>query len=331
MTIARRVLVKDGKEGIYHCWSRCVRRAFLCGNDPYSGKNYDHRKLWIRKRVEELTKIFAIDTLAYAVMDNHEHLLLRIREDILSNLDDEEVATRWLMLYPKFRKKNGIPLPPTQNHIDAITQSPALVRTYKMRLGSLSWFMKCLNEFIARAANKEDECTGSFWEGRFKCKEITDEASLLVCAAYIDLNPIRAFKATSPEQSHFTSIAERIRHYRENRREERSQPVNNLWLAPICKQTSPEGFLSLTLDEYLTIVDQTGRQLAKDNTGRIPKSLPPILERIGIIPSRWRRLLEGVPEGFSLVIGSPKHLEQKAKALNKKWLKGITLSRHCFA
>ena len=59
-------------------------------------------------------------------------------------------------------------------------------------------------------SNKEDECTGRFWEGRFKAQRITDEAGLLACAMYVDLNPVRAAMAQSPEESLHTSAYDRI-------------------------------------------------------------------------------------------------------------------------
>jgi hypothetical protein len=68
-----------------------------------------------------------------------------------------------------------------------------------------------LNEFIARAANKEYRVKGRFWESRFKCQALLDEAAIAACMIYVDLNPIRAGRADTPEESDFTSIQERIR------------------------------------------------------------------------------------------------------------------------
>ena len=80
----------------YHCVSRCVRRAFLCGSDTFSGKDYEHRRGWIEQRMAELAAVFSIDICAYAVMSNHYHVVLHVDRDQDLSWSDYEVATRYM-------------------------------------------------------------------------------------------------------------------------------------------------------------------------------------------------------------------------------------------
>lgn len=211
MALPRSTYVQEGQEGVYHCFTRCVRRAFLCGFDALTGRDFSHRKAWVVDRLRYLAAIFAIEVCAYAVMDTHNHTVLRTRPDIAALWSDQEVATRWLTLFPRHRDPNGSPLPPDEQDIRALADCPERIAQLRRRLCSLSWFMGQLNEFIARAANKEDQVKGRFWESRFKCQALLDEAAIASCMVYVDLNLVRAGVARSPEDSDFTSIQERIR------------------------------------------------------------------------------------------------------------------------
>ncbi|WP_408034013.1 transposase [Teredinibacter purpureus] len=193
----------------YHCTSRCVRRAFLCGLDALTGNDYEHRRQWVEDRIVFLGEVFCIDICAYAVMSNHHHLVLHINAAEAHTLSDLEVAKRWHTLY------KGTPL--TQAFVkggpldDAQRQAvKEKLDQWRLELASISRFMWALNEPIARRANAEDHCTGRFWESRFKSQALLDEKALAACMAYVDLNPVRAKMATTPESSEHTSIKRRI-------------------------------------------------------------------------------------------------------------------------
>jgi hypothetical protein len=194
---------------VVHCVQRCVRRALLAGVDEVSRKDYSYRREWIRRRFEALASVFAIDVLTYAILSNHLHVILRSRPDVLEKLTDQEVAIRWLRVFPGRRIEEHL-AEPSEIDVRRVLSDSKLLAKIRTRLSDISWFMRALAEPIARIANREDECTGRFWEGRFKAQRIVDDAGLLACAMYVDLNPVRAAMARSLEESLHTSVHDRI-------------------------------------------------------------------------------------------------------------------------
>jgi putative transposase len=362
MALPRSKYVKEGQEGVYHCFSRCVRRAFLCGYDSLTQRDFSHRKAWLVDRLRHLAAIFAIEVCAYAVMENHYHSILRTRPDIVAAWSDWEVASRWLTLFPR---KNA-PVPPTDEQIRALANSTKRIAQLRKRLCSLSWFMGRLNEFIARAANKEDSVKGRFWESRFKCQDLLDDAAIAACMVYVDLNPIRAGLAASPEESLFTSIQERIRawHYETIAAASVDQnippgsfdrhthapddmagssyaipegfPLNSLdahsscWLCPIQSDFHHRGILQMTATDYFDLVDKSGRILRSDKHGAIDSDLAPILLRIGANPEAWIDTVSRFGSKFRLAAGLVSSLRSFAALLGKRWFTGIAAARTAF-
>ena len=199
-----------GQVGIVHLIQRCVRRSYLTGLDETSGKDYSHRREWIRCRMERLASVFGIDVLTYAILSNHLHIVARTRPDVVREWSDKEVALRWLRIFPGCRIDEHL-ADPTTNAVDTLANNAERIKLIRVRLSDPSWFMKALCEPIARLANFQDKATGHFWEGRFKAQAIADEAGLLACSMYVDLNPIRAAMATTPEESLHTSAYDRIK------------------------------------------------------------------------------------------------------------------------
>lgn len=194
---------------IVHCVQRCVRRAFLTGPDHHTGINYDFRRDWIHERLKCLAMVFGIDILDFAILSNHFHIVLRTRPDIVAQLSDEQVALRWLSLFPGTRVDECL-AQPSRASVDRLVNDPNKLAGIRVRLSDPSWFMRSLSEPIARIANRQDNCTGRFWEGRFKAQAITDEAGLLACSMYIDLNPIRAAMAENLSRTTHTSASDRM-------------------------------------------------------------------------------------------------------------------------
>lgn len=358
---ARRQIVDETEVGIYHCVSRCVRRAFLCGQDGHSGRNFDHRKLWIQSRLEELAAIFAVDVLGFSVMSNHLHLLLRNRPDVAAAWSQEEVALRWWRLHPLRRNDDGTPADPEPHEIAFLMADREALEKRRGRLSSISWWMRSLCEPIARRANREDRVTGRFWEGRFKSQAILDESALLACSMYIDLNPIRARIAETPETSQFTAAFERIaaRQAAEATVSIVAPPSGkaprDAWLSPLpdsdlsprcdgdaapmarANQTLPlahrasnRGFLPLSLDDYLALLDWTGRQLRSDKRGTIPAELLPILERLSINAETWLETVSCFGRWFHRAVGRISSMAARASRSGKFWFQGLRHSRLAF-
>ncbi len=324
----RQTLIRLEDTPYYHCVSRCVRRAFLCGEDAQSGRSFEYRRGWIEERVYELTQYFSIDICALAILHNHTHLVLFVDSDQAANWSLREVIERWHGLFSgtslSQRFLRGDPLTPLENErLEEITEE------WRERLMSISWFMRCLNEHIARLANAEDGCTGRFWEGRFKCQALLDEAALAACMAYVDLNPIRAGIAKTPEESEYTSIQKRIRTRRNADNETQLQPAELLPFVGNPRLHMPKG-LPFRLKDYLSLVDWTGRQFREDKRGCIPQKLPPILQRLAIDPDAWLSLTNQFEKHFNTLAGRPDDIQRACESRGQCWAHGMGAARRLF-
>lgn len=277
----------------YHCISRCVRRAFLCGEDHYSKKSYEHRRQWVEARLIKLGSIFAINVCAYAVMSNHTHVVLHVDRDEALSWTTHEVLKRWHTLH-KGTNLTRQYMQAKQRSLLSDAQIESVIATaniYRQRLHDISWFMRLLNEFIARLANKEDECTGRFWEGRFKSQSLLDEAALAACMAYVDLNPLRVGLSQTPEQSDFTSIKKRVAAAKIGK-----QPQ---YLQPFSGSGNELKGLPFLLDDYLELVDKLGKKIRSDQSGYISNIHSPILVRTGLQNIDWEGMCRGIETQFS--------------------------------
>lgn len=317
MTRARSSLIDPGITPYYHCMARCVRRAYLCGLDYLTGKDYEHRRQWVVDKLTEQASIFAIEVCAYAVMSNHYHVVLHINTRMADNWSRDEVLNRWTRLFTgpiqvqRYLSRDRL-TEAELNHIDE------LVEEYRARLQDISWFMRCLNEHLARAANKEDGCRGRFWEGRFKSQTLLDEAALLTCMAYVDLNPIRAKLADTPEHSKFTSIKERIEKKLDNTA--CRQPSG---LKPFrCQGQTPDLALPFILQHYLELVDWSGRVVRADKRGSIAESVPPVLDRLGIDSDEWLKTMQW-NNRFYQAVGKLQAMKAFAVKSGQQWLQGL--------
>jgi len=316
--------------------ARCVRRSYLCGNDTLTGTNYDHRKTWLVNRFKFLARVFAIDICAYAVMSNHYHLVLHVKLNQSLAWSKEEVKERWAKIFPRDATLFDEATP------DAAAQK---ITEWRERLASISWFMRCLNENIARLSNKEDEVSGRFWEGRFKSQALLDEGALLSAMIYVDLNPIRAGIAQTPETSEFTSIYERIKavfetlnnKHKSNNPEDIQKALDKVIQPPDLmpfqnKYTLQKSIdaIEFTLSDYLELTDCTGRMLKEGKKGTIPSTLSPILDRLKIKTTAWLHMIANIENGFAHAVGQLHHLLNFGPNIRERALKGVSIANQCY-
>lgn len=323
MARPRQTIVSLEDTVYYHCCSRVVRQAYLCGIDKATGENYEHRRDWVDDRIIKLAGIFSIDICAYAVMTNHLHVVLRIDTDKAKAWSDKDVLTQWhkgfkgTLLTHKYLKDEPL------DEIELITVQDTIAQ-YRERLIDISWFMRALNEPIARMANREDNCTGRFWEGRFKSQALLDEASIIACMAYVDLNPVRAKLANSLDTSDYTSIQRRI-----NAAINGKQPDELLKFVGNEHQNMPDG-LNFDFKDYIELVETTGKVIRDDKRGSISESSLPILNRLNIPQENWLKITTEFEQLFKGAAGALPVLTEYCEHLDRKRRQGAANCKRWF-
>ncbi len=341
MAVPRRIQIDLRNPGWVHCVSRCVRRAFLAGD------GFEHRRGWIERRIQFLHGAFACETAAYAVMSNHLHLVVRMAPDQIDAWSDREVAIRWLRAFPGHRDGEDLAdaraVALDEAQIAQRLQDPAWLAERRVRLSSLSWFMRSLCEPIARRANEEDDCSGRFWEGRFSSTPLLDQAALVSCMVYVDLNPIRAEVAQSVDSSAHTSAQVRWQEAStvllaqgvaaparrgSSPSQAAADPVDAIlhsrhrtpecsWLVPIRRLTAHDrdsGAGSWSAIDYLRLVESTGRQVRADKRGAVAADLPDLVARLepSWSLSHWMLTMCGWRQMSGGMLGDRARMQQEA-------------------
>jgi hypothetical protein len=209
----RKEIIRDGEIAVYHTWSRCVYRAFLCGDDPFTQINFDYRRAWIGSLLNYLADVFAVDVGNYRLFSNHQHLIVRTRPDISAQWSDEEVAWRWKLAYPSWQDGQWDRTPSDQE-IEELLADPQKIPRLRQKLASLSSLMARWKEPIARMANAELEVQGHFYEQRFGYRRIVDEENNLSCNMDADLDRIVARIPNLLECSQFFTLLDRLKAWR---------------------------------------------------------------------------------------------------------------------
>ncbi|WP_417750187.1 transposase [Rosistilla oblonga] len=305
MTMARKNLVDPSITRWYHYISRCVRQAFLMIDGS------EDRKQWIEDRLEKLTENFAISVGGFSVLNNHLHVLCRLDPDDADQWSAGEVVRRWIAVYPP-KKLDFDNDKAVAGWIRQHAKKKKRVTQLRKRLKNLGWFMKSLKEPLARMANKADHCRGAFWEGRYKSIAILDTEALLATSAYIDLNPLAAGLADTPEESRYSSIKQRIDHVRCKGQLSRLRAAlqgsvqaselagsmeQDHWLVPIedrrvKDERSRAGMLeTFPLGSYLLLVENTGRMF-RDGKASMDAAVKDVFCRLETSIETWQKRLD---------------------------------------
>lgn len=324
MPTPRKALISLQDTPYIHVVSRCVRQAYLCGFDQSTGTDYEYRRAEIEDRLFLVASAFAIDICAYAIMSNHHHEVLFVDVDRAKSWPDEEVIRRWHLIYEgnirSQRFEKGEPL--DEGQLLCLKRD---IHVWRERLYSVSWFMRALNEPTARRANKEDKHTGKFFEARFKSQSLLDEQALLSCMAYVDLNPIRAGMAETPESSEYTSIKKRIEATKTG-----SIPKQMLQFQGKTQKDKTTG-IPFASKDYIELVEWSGRLIHPSKRGFIAQDKPPLLKRLKISKEEWLELTQHFEDNFSIWVGNSQSLAQLTTNHKKHHTAGSRRCRQAFA
>jgi hypothetical protein len=297
------------------------------------------------ERLELLAANFVIDTCFFAVLANHLHLVLRTTPRLVKRMGTWEVARRWLRVFPGRRVLDGKWVQPTEQQVQALAEDKEKIKQIRKRLASISWFMAALSEYIARRSNLEDDCTGRFFEGRFSCREVTDERALLVCGLYVDLNPVRAGEVRTATAAAHSSAALRLRGQQATARGQSSgEFAVDGWLAPLTLQpdhlgdtpsssgrrASDKGLLPMSQDAYLRLLNWCGRQVDREQCDVMPEDLAPLVARMGVVPEELVATVRDFPRRFRRFAGTVAQFRQRAAEVGRRWLQGVRCAARVF-
>lgn len=324
MAQSRKSLISLQDTPYYHCISRCVRRSYLCGYDRSTNTSYEHRKSWVEKRLLFLSKIFSIDICAYAVMSNHVHVVLSVNKSVALAWPVDTVLEQWhkmhkgTLLTQKYLKGELL----SESELDTVK---ATAEVYRKRLFDISWFMRNLNEFIARKANEEDKCTGRFWEGRFRSQALLTEKALLSCMAYVDLNPIRARAATNLKNSLYTSMYTRLASSALN-----NKPVKGLIQFKTHRVNNGHRCLNLTLNDYCELLNNSIALLLDGSTQASKQENCDKANYIGLGEAQWIKIINDFENTFSFAAGDKASMQKFKKHTNRKRMAKQKSASLCF-
>lgn len=320
MTVARRKLISLDVTSWYHCTSRCVRRAYLCGRDKLTKRNLDHRKAWIEELLLELTTVFCIEVAAYAVMSNHYHVVIKVDQNRADSLTDQQVVERLLKIYKgsDLIKRMALGDSFSSSEQKQLTKD---LQNWRQLLTDVGRFFGYINQTVARRANKEDDCTGRFWEGRFSSQAILDDASLIRVLCYVDLNPIRAKQTQTATQSPYTSIKQRT-----NSSDSclvpfsKSNKTGSESTGEITVELPNTNYIPMTFEGYCQLLDWTARKIKLGGDLSKISDPPASVEVFGFSEEQWMAAMQKNLRWRQKALGSIDRIREYATAVGQKWI-----------
>ena len=322
-----------------HLYNRTIDGLFLMGKNPDTGEDFSYRQGWIVDKMNQLFSHMCVELLTYGILSNHYHINVRTRPDVVAQLSDRDVAERWLNTLSRKRDKDGEFKGPTENAIKRLMADTAKLEKCRTELSSCSHLMKQLNQYIAQRANREDERRGSFWAGRYGSTRLVDDAALLSCTVYIDLNRIRAGLEQPFQQHDSSALGHRITEFLREQYEQDQAEVEAIAarhrfrlgesgarrcnvlaklqideaidtpgsaLSDTETRCSDKGFLPIAFERYIELLKWT---LGMSAEGDLPSGL-----RFSKVPSNvWLAMTNRFGELFGSVAGTLDSMKEERK------------------
>ena len=245
-------------------------------------------------------------------MSNHVHVVLSVNKSVALAWPVDTVLRQWhkmhkgTLLTQKYLKGELL----SDSELDTVKVT---AEVYRKRLFDISWFMRNLNEFIARKANEEDNCTGRFWEGRFRSQALLTEKALLSCMAYVDLNPIRAKVATNIQNSYHTSIHTRVVSNALNKK-----PIKGLMPFKSQRISKQHQCLNFTLNNYCELLNNSIELLLDGSAQAAKQENCGNVNLIGLGEGQWIKVINDFENVFSFAAGDKASMEKFKERTNRK-------------
>jgi len=322
MPFARSSTLPHGSQGTFHVITRCARRSFLMGD------HHGHRRGWFAESLSDALPHFGVDLVTYAIMSNHVHLILRLRPDVVDQWTPVEAARHALSVFPARSGWQNEALPITASQVEGYAEHRAWLKKQRERLKSLSWFMRVVKQAIARRANSEDECRGHFWESRFHTVALLDEAAVIACMIYVDLNPARARMTKTIRGSDYSGGRGRLllqeqageKAWEPGERGLAKQLASLRSVAPVHAVTGEEQSCWLNGPDYLEVLESTLASISGAPKSAWQAHLMNTCARLALDFDQWPAAMKEGGRFLGTAIGGKDTRKRLADRVHRGWI-----------